>query len=152
MELPESAFGFVSFVSLLNVWSRVADQTPGSHVLECCLRRDRHAHRINCRQNPCIFLRAIYHPTLLFYLLSQRNIKPMTRPERRALKDKVALEKGRLMQVSQSRIPSDYIFCCRSYIRVRTCPHTYNICAVYISVGQTLMIQSHNGVTTLGAK
>lgn len=28
----------------------------------------------------------------------QRNIKPMTRPERRALKDKVALEKGRLMQ------------------------------------------------------
>lgn len=29
----------------------------------------------------------------------QRNIKPMTRLERRALKDKVALEKGRLMQV-----------------------------------------------------
>lgn len=29
----------------------------------------------------------------------QRNIKPMTRAERRALKDKVALEKGRLLQV-----------------------------------------------------
>lgn len=37
----------------------------------------------------------------------QRNIKPMTRAERRALKDKVALEKGRLLQVSGRGIPRD---------------------------------------------
>lgn len=33
MELPESAFGFVSLVSLRNVCFRVAGQTPSSRVV-----------------------------------------------------------------------------------------------------------------------
>lgn len=41
--------------------------------------------------------------SLVALRLKQRNIKPMTRPERRALKDTVALEKSRLMQVIPTR-------------------------------------------------
>lgn len=42
---------------------------------------------------------AIPSPCRCHVTTLQRNIKPMTRPERRALKDKAALEKSRLMQV-----------------------------------------------------
>lgn len=72
----------------------------------------------------------------------------MTRPERRALKDKVALEKGRLMQVSHNRYPNDNFLCCTSYIRLRICPHTY----AYVSVEQTQRIQPHNGAINVACK